>query len=134
MTPDKKHHIELDSEERDLLGKVAGKRKAAAVRVQRAKAMLAMDRGAGGSTMTDKEVSVLSLHFTQKHGSWLNMAEIEISVLSRCALKGRIGDVQTFREAIAKDSMRRNQSARPIHWQFTTTDARQKWSRLYPSF
>jgi hypothetical protein len=75
----------------------------------------------------------LELHFTPKHGSWLNMAEIEISVLSRCALKGRVGDVQTFREAIAKDSMRRNQSARPINWQFTTTDARQKLRRLYPS-
>jgi hypothetical protein len=58
--PNKKHHIKLDSEERDLLGKIAGKRKAAAVRVQRAKAMLAMDCSAGAPTMTDQEVSVLT--------------------------------------------------------------------------
>lgn len=75
----------------------------------------------------------LEFHFTPKHGSWLNMAEIEISVLSRAALKGRIGDVKSFRTAVAEDTKRRNQLPRPINWRFTTADARVKLRRLYPS-
>jgi hypothetical protein len=72
-------------------------------------------------------------HYTPKHGSWLNIAEIEISVLSRSSLKGRIPDVETFRKLARDDAKRRNGSGRPVKWQFTTDDARVKLRRLYPS-
>jgi len=72
-------------------------------------------------------------HFTPKHGSWLNIAEIEISVLSRSSLKGRIPNVEAFRKLAKDDSKRRNESSRPVKWLFTTTDARIKLRRLYPA-
>ena len=73
-------------------------------------------------------------HYTPKHGSWLNITEIEISVLSRSSLKGRIPDVATFRKLAQDDAKRRNELGRPVKWQFTTNDARVKLRRLYPSF
>ncbi len=75
----------------------------------------------------------LEIHFTPKHGSWLNMAEIEISLLARSALKPRVGSRIEFEEAIKSNVSRRNQSPRPINWQFTNSDARIKLKRLYPS-
>jgi hypothetical protein len=75
----------------------------------------------------------LEIHFTPKHGSWLNMAEIEISLLARSALKPRVASRVEFESAITSNVSRRNQSPRPIDWQFTNTDARIKLRRLYPS-
>jgi len=70
--------------------------------------------------------------YTPKHGSWLNIAEAEISVLARAALGGRIPDLERFRRNIAADCARRNSDPRPVRWQFTTADARSKLARLYP--
>ena len=76
----------------------------------------------------------LDLHYTPKHGSWLNMAEIELSVLSRQCLDRRIPDKETLRTEIAAGEERRNRCCNAIKWQFTTQDARIKLRHLYPSF
>lgn len=75
----------------------------------------------------------LEIHYTPKHGSWLNMAEIELSVLSRQCLDRRIPDADTLTQEIAVWEQARNAHARPVNWRFTTPDARIKLKRLYPS-
>ena len=75
----------------------------------------------------------LEFHHTPKHGSWLNMAEIELSVLMRQCLDRRIGDEQTLRREIKAYEHRRNEARAAIDWRFTCKDARVKLHRLYPS-
>jgi DDE superfamily endonuclease len=75
----------------------------------------------------------LEIHHTPIHGSWLNMAEIELSVLARQALSGRIPTLQALQERIASWQEHRNQKQAIISWRFTTADARIKLKRLYPS-
>ena len=72
-------------------------------------------------------------HYTPKHGSWLDMAEIELSILSRQALSKPKPDEENFSRAVRSWSSRRNAECTKIHWQFTTADARIKLARLYPS-
>lgn len=74
----------------------------------------------------------LEFHYTPKHGSWLNMAEIEISILSRQVLKQRIGSVSRLIEATALWTQRRNDQQATIDWQFDVTKARTKLAHLYP--
>jgi len=76
----------------------------------------------------------LDIHYTPKHGSWLNMAEIELSVLGRQCLSRRIPDQLSLRNEIAAWETARNEKAATIDWRFTTGDARVKLKRLYPSF
>jgi hypothetical protein len=78
--------------------------------------------------------SRLEIHYTPKHGSWLNMAETELSILSRQCLDRRIDAQETLRQEVATWELDRNQNATKIDWRFTTTDARIKLKRLYPSF
>jgi len=75
----------------------------------------------------------LEFHHTPKHGSWLNMAEIEFSVLSKQCLNRRIGDEGTLKREIAALETERNQAAATIHWRFSTEDARVKLQHIYPS-
>ena len=75
----------------------------------------------------------LEIHHTPIHGSWLNMAEIELSVLARQALSGRLPTLQAVQERVAAWQARRNQQQATIDWRFTTADARIKLKRLYPS-
>ena len=75
----------------------------------------------------------LEFHFTPKHGSWLNMAEIELSVLSRQCLDRRIPDEETLKREIKAYEDRRNAAKASIDWQFTSKAARLKLHRLYPS-
>ena len=75
----------------------------------------------------------LEIHHTPKHGSWLNMAEIELSVLSRQCLNRRIPDLETLTRQVAAWEQARNTDPRPANWRFTTPDARIKLKRLYPS-
>lgn len=75
----------------------------------------------------------LEIHYTPKHGSWLNMAEIELSVLSRQCLDRRIPDQPTLTAEVAAWETRRNTEAATVDWHFTTDDARIKLKRLYPS-
>jgi DDE superfamily endonuclease len=72
-------------------------------------------------------------HYTPKHGSWLNMAESELSVLSGQCLDRRIPDKQTLTEEVAAWERARNKKHVEADWQFTTADARVKLKRLYPS-
>src|SRR4028119_1978490 len=71
----------------------------------------------------------LDFHYTPKHGSWLNMAEIELSVLSRQCLARRIPDKESLQQEVAAWAQRRNIESRKIDWQFTTADARIKLKR-----
>ena len=75
----------------------------------------------------------LEIHHTPKHGSWLNVAEIELSVLSRQCLDRRIPDLETLTREVAAWEQARNADPRPVNWRFTTPDARIKLKRLYPS-
>jgi transposase len=70
--------------------------------------------------------------YTPKHGSWLNMAEIELSVLGRVALKQRIESKAGLQKQIKAYLKEKNKSAKPINWQFTTKNARTKLKTLYP--
>jgi hypothetical protein len=75
----------------------------------------------------------LELHYTPKHGSWLNMAEIELSILQQQCLDRRIPDEDTLKRAIAAWEHQRNAEQATIDWRFSGTDARKKLERLYPS-
>jgi hypothetical protein len=74
----------------------------------------------------------LEIHYTPKHGSWLNMAEIELSVLQRQCLDRRLGDREMMEREVAAWVAARNAAASTIDWHFTTDDARIKLKRLYP--
>ncbi len=74
----------------------------------------------------------LEIHYTPKHGSWLNIAEIELSALSRQCLDRRIPDQATLRHEVTAWTQERNAAAVTIEWQFTTADARIKLKHLYP--
>lgn len=76
----------------------------------------------------------LEIHYTPKHGSWLNMAEMELSILGRQCLSRRIPDQQTLRHEVAAWEKSRNETRSTIDWRFTTADARIKLKKLYPSF
>ena len=75
----------------------------------------------------------LEIHHTPKHGSWLNMAEIELSVLGRQCLSGRIPDKAQLAQEVDAWQQRRNTDGGKVNWRFTTIDARIKLKRLYPS-
>ncbi len=75
----------------------------------------------------------LEFHYTPKQGSWLNMAEIELSVLSRQCLDRRIPDQEALRRETAAWAERRNTAKATIQWHFTTADARVKLKKLYPT-
>jgi hypothetical protein len=75
----------------------------------------------------------LELYFTPRNGSWLNITEIELSILQQQCLKRRIGDAQTLEKELAAWQKQRNQECSQIHWRFTTEDARIKLAHLYPN-
>ena len=77
-------------------------------------------------------VKRLEFHYTPKHGSWLNMAEIEFSVLARDCLHGRHGDDAALTRAVDAYEVRRNAAKASIDWRFSAQDARTKLHRLYP--
>lgn len=74
----------------------------------------------------------LEIHHTPKHGSWLNIAEIELSALSGQCLNRRIPDMASMQREVAAWQRHRNQRGAPINWRFTIEDARIKLTRLYP--
>jgi hypothetical protein len=77
-------------------------------------------------------IDKLEIHYTPKHGSWLNMAEIELGVLQRQCLDRRLPDLPTVQAEVAAWQRDRNAQQVTVHWQFTTPDARIKLWRLYP--
>jgi transposase len=78
-------------------------------------------------------IEKLEIHYTPKHGSWLNMAETELSIVTKQCLDRRIPDVTTLRREITAWERLRNTAKSKINWQFTTHDARIKLRKLYPS-
>ena len=76
--------------------------------------------------------SKLEIHYTPKHGSWLNMAEIELSILSRQCLNRRIPDQETLNTEVAAWEASRNRVQAKMDWQFTTEDARVKTEKALP--
>lgn len=78
-------------------------------------------------------VKKLEFHYTPKHGSWLNMAEIELSVLQRQCLDQRIPDEAALKQEIKAWEERRNNLQATIDWRFSIMDPRDKLKRLYPS-
>ena len=75
----------------------------------------------------------LEFHYTPTHGSWLNMAEIELSVFSRGCLNRRISDEPELRREVAALERERNAAKSAINWRFTTQDARRKLQHIYPT-
>ena len=75
----------------------------------------------------------LEIHYTPKHGSWLNMAEIEIGALARQCLDRRIPDQETLRREVDAWQDQRNRDMVRVDWRFTTDDARIKLKSLYPA-
>ena len=75
----------------------------------------------------------LEFHYTPKHGSWLNMAEIELSILQRQCLDRRIPDQDSLKREVGAWEANRNANEAKVDWRFTTRDARIKLKRLYPS-
>ena len=75
----------------------------------------------------------LEIHHTPKHGSWLDIAEIELSALgNQCLSKRRISNVKELNEELSAWNTERNTAQRGVNWQFTTADARIKLKHLYP--
>ena len=75
----------------------------------------------------------LEIHYTPKHGSWLNIAEIELSTMSGQCLNRRIPDRETLEREVAAWEAERNASGGTVDWRFTTADARIKLKHLYPA-
>lgn len=76
----------------------------------------------------------LDIRYTPKHGSWLNVAEIELSVLTKQCLSRRIADLATLRREASAWAKQRNEAQTGVDWHFTTKEARTKLKRLYPQF
>ena len=83
-------------------------------------------------TIAHALLSRLEFHPTPKHGSWLNIAEIELSALTRQCLKRRISTIEALRAETSAWNRKRNQAQKGVDWQFTTEDARVRLKRLYP--
>lgn len=79
-------------------------------------------------------VQRLDIHFTPKHGSWLNIAETELSVMTRQCLSRRIGDIEQLRKQVNAWKTHRNKSQKGVDWHLTAEDARIRLKRLYPQF
>lgn len=75
----------------------------------------------------------LDWHYTPKHGSWLNMAKIELAALSKQYLDRRVGGTEELARDLAAWEQERNERQVEVHWQFTTSKARVKLRELYPS-
>lgn len=75
----------------------------------------------------------LEFHYTPKHGSWLNMAEVELAILSRQCLKRRIPNTMVLKREVSAWEAGRNKVRAKINWRFTTSDARMKLQHLYKS-
>lgn len=79
-------------------------------------------------------IKKLEIHYTPKHGSWLNIAEIELNVMTRQCLSRRIASIDALRSELLTWEDERNNGKSKVNWQFTTKDARIKLVSLYPEF
>ena len=79
-------------------------------------------------------IKKLEIHYTPKHGSWLDVAEIELNVMTRQCLNRRISDIEQLRRELSAWEIERNILAAKVNWNFRTNDARIKLSSLYPAY
>ena len=79
-------------------------------------------------------IKKLEIHYTPKHGSWLDIAEIELNIMTRQCLYRRIADIELLRSELSVWEAERNTTAAKVDWHFRTGDARIKLKSLYPSF
>ena len=79
-------------------------------------------------------ISKLEIHYTPKHGSWLDIAEIELNVMTRQCLARRIPDIASLTSELQAWEKERNAGKEKVNWQFTTSDARTKLTSLYPEY
>ena len=79
-------------------------------------------------------IKKLEIHYTPKHGSWLDVAEIELNVMTRQCLNRRISDIEQLRRELSAWEIERNILAAKVNWHFKTNDARIKLSSLYPAY
>lgn len=86
-----------------------------------------------GKAEADRIMGRLVFHYTPFHGSWLNMAEIELSVMSRQCTRRRLGDAFTLATELVAWEQPRNQACVMIRWKFTTKDARRVFAKYYPA-
>ena len=86
------------------------------------------------ATEARRIIKRLEIHYTPKHGSWLDIAEIELNVMTRQCLSRRINDINHLRSELAAWKNERNTMAAKVNWQFKTSDARIKLNALYPKF
>jgi len=121
-------------EERSSLIK-RGKHKVSALRRRHARVLLKVDQGKRGPSWSDVRTGeALEIHYTPKHGSWLNIAEIEQQVLSRQCLDRRIDTRDELDRGVHAWTEHRNDSITGVDWQFTSAKARTKLKRRYPEF
>ncbi len=79
-------------------------------------------------------IKKLEIHYTPKHGSWLNIAEIELNIMTRQCLQRRIDDILLLQAELAAWETERNAEEKTVNWQFQTPDARIKLKSLYPKW
>ena len=85
------------------------------------------------TSLPDDAAGQIGRHYTPKHGSWLDMAEIELGVLSRQSLDRHLPDVDMLKSEALAWEQTRNNAKRTVNWHFTTQDARTKLKKLYPT-
>ena len=88
----------------------------------------------GGDPEARRIIKKLEIHYTPKHGSWLDIAEIELNVMTRQCLSRRISSIDVLRSELAAWEDERNNGKSKVNWQFTTKDARIKLVSPYPEF
>jgi len=79
-------------------------------------------------------IKKLEIHYTPKHGSWLDIAEIELNIMTKQCLNRRISEIELLRHELAAWETERNTLAAKVNWQFKTSDARIKLNSIYPTF
>jgi len=148
--PHRKYAVELTVEARAGLESIARNGTAPAKKILHARVLLMSDQHHPAGRYPDDQIASLYEAFpaaeahrlarrlnivhTPRNGSWLNVAEIELSFLSRQCLDRRIGDAQTLDRELVAWNTQRNRDASKVTWQFTTADARIKLRHLYPPF
>jgi hypothetical protein len=123
----KKDRVRLTMEEHQELEGLLARGKADVRKLKHAQILLKADEA-------QRLAERLEVHHTPKHGSWLNMAEIELSALARQCLSRRIARQDTLARQVERWQADRNAASVKITWQFTTADARIRVRSLYPSF
>ena len=133
----KRYIVRLNDDERERPNALIQEGKSPARQVLKARILLKADASEAGEAFPAAEarrlVERFGWHYTSRHGSWLDMAESELSVLSRQYLDRRIPDKHALIVEVAAWQHNRNKNHTKVDWQFTIADARDKLKRLYPA-